>query len=179
MHEVCRPAPQFCAHQGQRFFVLDAAVPYYMMASSLGFNMKAGVQPIMSPFLPEGRRNLQRAWTPSWGLPSAYGPLKKPHMIVRCTSWWAGARRANMGELYLLPAPKLAVLAGSLLSGAIIYIMGIGRSHKLELFRLSSPSPPSESIIKCTLLATDDSCGVNWGTGHGWLERWGEMLLVV
>lgn len=84
-----------------------------------------------------------------------------------------------MGELYLLPAPKLAVLAGSLPSGTIIYIMEIGKSHKLELFRLSPPSPPSESIIKYALLTTDDSHGVNWGTGHGWLERGGEMLPVV
>lgn len=65
-----------------------------------------------------------------------------------------------MGELYLLPVPNLAVLAGSLSSEAIIYIMGIGKSHKLELFRLSPPSPPSESI-KYALSATDDSHGVN------------------
>lgn len=64
-----------------------------------------------------------------------------------------------MGELSLLPAPNLAVLAGSLPSGAIIYITGIGKSHKLELFRLSPPSPPSESIIKYALSATDDSRG--------------------
>lgn len=40
--------------------MLDTAVVQYM-ASSLGFNVKAGVQAIMSPFLPEERRNGRRA----------------------------------------------------------------------------------------------------------------------